>query len=272
MKFRYDHDLHIHSEISYCSSDPEQNNERILRYAEENDLHTICLTNHFWDASVPGCSDWYRGQDLERLSLAKPLPGKEGIRFLFGCEAEMNRYRVLGLSEACLGEFDFIAIPLTHFHMRGFTLFPQECENAETRARAWIERFRTLLDMDLPFRKIGLAHPVCHHIAKEKAEYLRTLELLPERELRDIFRTAASLGCGIELNGSDLGYDACDEEIILRPYRIAKEEGCKFYCGSDAHHPANFIPLRERYERVIDALDLTEADKYFVPDTNPATV
>ena len=52
MKFTYDHDLHIHSQLSGCSSDPEQNNERILQYAEENGLHTICLTDHFWDEAI----------------------------------------------------------------------------------------------------------------------------------------------------------------------------------------------------------------------------
>ena len=46
MKYIVDNDLHIHSQLSLCSSDPEQTNERILEYAEENGLKTICLTNH----------------------------------------------------------------------------------------------------------------------------------------------------------------------------------------------------------------------------------
>ena len=50
MKFSYDHDLHIHSKISSCSSDPEQTNEAILAYAKKNGLTTICLTDHYWGA------------------------------------------------------------------------------------------------------------------------------------------------------------------------------------------------------------------------------
>ena len=102
--------------------------------------------------------------------------------------------------------------------------------------------------------------------------YLKTLALLPESEMRGIFRKAASLGCGVELNGSDLVYEDCEEDVLLRPYRIAKEEGCKFYCGSDSHHPSDFAPLRARYKRVIGALGLTEEDKYFVPGAIPTTV
>ena len=36
MRYKIDHDFHIHSFISRCSLDPEQTSERILRYAEEN--------------------------------------------------------------------------------------------------------------------------------------------------------------------------------------------------------------------------------------------
>ena len=35
MKFRIDHDLHIHSLLSECSSDPEQTTENILKYAAQ---------------------------------------------------------------------------------------------------------------------------------------------------------------------------------------------------------------------------------------------
>lgn len=49
MKFKVDHDLHIHSHLSSCSRDPEQTPERILQYAKENGFKTVCLTDHYWD-------------------------------------------------------------------------------------------------------------------------------------------------------------------------------------------------------------------------------
>ena len=45
MKFSIDHDLHIHSNISKCSGDPEQTPERILRYAQENGLYPFHITH-----------------------------------------------------------------------------------------------------------------------------------------------------------------------------------------------------------------------------------
>ena len=68
MEYKIDHDLHIHSQLSKCSSDPEQNKENIFKYAEDNGLSTICITDHYWDRTQPGASEWYRPQDFEHIS------------------------------------------------------------------------------------------------------------------------------------------------------------------------------------------------------------
>ena len=46
--------------------------------------------------------------------------------------------------------------------------------------------------------------------------------------------------------------------------KIAKDCDCKFYFGSDAHHPAPFAKVRAVFERAIDLLDLRESDKFIV--------
>ena len=63
MKFKVDHDLHIHSQLSACSRDPEQTTQRLLEHAREDGLTTICVTDHFWDDVVEGASDWYAPQN-----------------------------------------------------------------------------------------------------------------------------------------------------------------------------------------------------------------
>ena len=65
-------------------------------------------------------------------------------------------------------------------------------------------------------------------------------------------KKAAELGCGIELNCSDMGFDMSEAESILRIYKIAKKCGCKFYCGSDAHGVATLNNAKEIFERAID--------------------
>ena len=261
MKFKFDHDFHIHSKLSSCSRDEAQSNERILQYAVDNGLHTIVLADHFWDETVEGASKWYEPQNYPHISQALPLPQAEGVKFLFGCETEMNRFNTVGVAREHFDRFDFVVIPTTHFHMKGYTLFEEQLASPETRADAWVKRLDALFAMDLPFHKIGIAHLSCSLIAPTSEEYLATLEAIPSEEMYRLFTKAAELGVGIELN---MGTNDATADTVLRMYKIAKECGCKFYCGSDAHHPSGLDGARARMEWAIDRLGLTEDDKFHI--------
>ena len=161
-------------------------------------------------------------------------------------------------------DFDFVIIPTTHFHAQGFSLTDEESFDANSRAKAWVKRFDAVLNTDLPFHKIGIAHLTCGLIGRTREEYLEILRLIPENEMKQLFEKAARLGVGIELNADDMEFTDEETDIVLRPYRIAKDCGCKFYCGSDAHHPDRFETVKAIFERAIDLLELTEEDKFIV--------
>lgn len=264
MRYIFDHDLHIHSHLSTCSKCPDQTPERIAQYAMDEGLHTVCLTDHFWDETVPGASAWYEKQNYPHICQAKPLPQPEGVRFLFGCETELDKNLTLGISRERMDSMDFINIPVTHFHMK-LVMDPEDRASQEARVRLWLSRLDGLLSMELPFHKIGLAHLTCPLIAAEREDYLRTLEALPEDRMKLLFGKAAQVGVGIELNAYDIKAAEGAEDIVLRPYRIAKEQGCKFYCGSDSHSPSGFTRAKERFEKAISLLELSEEDKFLLP-------
>lgn len=264
-KFKFDHDLHIHSQLSSCSRDPEQTPERILQYAKDEGLHTVCITDHYWDSAVEGPSKWYAPQDFDHISEAKPLPEAEGIRFLFGCETEMRRDLTLGIPAQRFDDFDFIIIPTTHLHMKGFTITEEDAASNDVIARLWVERLDALLNMDLPFHKIGIAHLVCPLICRgDRERYLNILNMIPDSELTRLFTRAAELGVGIELNQGDISFADGELDTVLRIFKAAKDCGCKFYLGTDAHHPAAFENSREAFDRIIDLLDLKESDKFVI--------
>ena len=189
------------------------------------------------------------------------MPQAEGVRFLFGCETELDRNCTLAISKESFDEFDFIIIPTTHFHMKGLVLDWNEVDT-EGRAKAWLRRLESVLSMDLPFHKVGLAHLTCSLVGEDKPHSREVIKSLPEDKLYELFKKAAEVGVGIELNYYDMGFEPADAETVLRIYRIAKECGCKFYFGSDAHHPAGLENTKERYERIVDMLGLTEDDKF----------
>ena len=254
MKYLIDHDYHIHSQLSSCSRNPEQNNDRILQYAKENGLKRIVLTDHYWDEAVSGASNWYRAQGFAHISQALPLPQADGIEFMFGCETELNKDLTLGIPPERYDDFDFIVIPTTHTHMVGFTISAEDAGNPEAKAAQWVKRIDAVLNMKLPFKKVGIAHLLC--------ESLNIIDLVSNEDMERLFTKAAQLGCGIELNQDDLVYFDATADSYLRPFRIAKECGCKFYLGSDAHSPARWQYTRGVFERAIDLLELSENDKF----------
>ena len=263
MRYKIDHDLHIHTYLSECSQDPKQTPEYILEYAKKNKLNTVAVTDHYWDSDVQMPSPWYRPQNFDNIVKAKPLPTYDGIKFLFGCESEMNREFTIGIPKKRYDNFDFIIIPTTHLQMREFTIYPEDAESNDRRAALWGKRFEALLSSELPFNKTGVAHLACTLINKASREdYLGVLDLIPDTEMERLFAKAAELGIGIELNKSDMSFSDSEAERVLRMFRIAKWQGCKFYLGTDAHHPKDFENSIEIFDRAISMLDLKERDKY----------
>ena len=266
MAYIVDHDLHIHSYLSACSRNPEQNPERMHRYAVENGLHTVCVTDHFWDDAQGSGAPCYAPENLEeKRNMTGPLPRSDKARVLFGVETEMDRTMRLGLSREHFDCLDFVVIPTTHLNMMGLTLNKQEGGSTQSRANLWIKRLEAVLGMDLPFHKIGIAHLTCTTMAHwSRQTELEIYSKIPDMEIYRLMQQAAAVGLGIELNACSMNYRPEEEDRILRFYRIAKECGCKFYCGSDAHQPHELDRARSLFEKAVKALDLQESDKYII--------
>ncbi len=264
MRYKYDHDYHIHSYLSTCATDPAQTPQRILDYAEEYGLREIVLTDHFWDERVSEPCDWYKPQNFAWISQSRPLPQSENVRFLFGAEADMDKDMRIGVSKDRWDEFDFVVVATTHMHHENFSISDEDGATPEKRANAWIRRLESLLSRDLPFYKIGIAHLVDSTISRDKEMTRKTLMLLPDQKLEEVFKGCATAGVGVELNFSNFRFREGEKENILRIFSIAKAMGCKFYLGSDIHRPIGFPWVKPVLENAIDLLELTEKDKFHI--------
>lgn len=259
MRFVADHDLHIHSTVSPCCHDENQTPEAILEYAKKNNFRKICLTNHLWDENVKSEAEWHDGQRFCCVESVLPLPQSENVKFLFGAETDMDYNFVLGISPERYEKFDFVVIPTTHLHLAGNTV-RTKLLTPEEAADHWIKRLEALLKMDLPWHKTGIAHLTCGHIFKGSVPDV--IKLLPEEKLYEIFTDCSEKGVGIELNMKTLSLSDEVKSIMLRPYFIAKDCGCKFYLGSDSHSVKALETVKENFEDIITSLDLKEKDKF----------
>ena len=257
--FVIDHDLHLHSQLSLCSGDHKQTADALLAYGEREGLSHLCVTDHYWDENVPGASGWYEVQNFAHVRQILPLPKSDRCCLHFGCEIDMDRFCTLGISDKTLDAFEFIIVPTSHLHMTGFTIAPEDT-SVERRAELYLQRNHALLDMDLPFERMGLAHFTCSLMARScEGSRDDILNAISDAEYAELFARVAKSGMGVELNMALTDPQSAD---TMRPYRIAKEQGCKFYLGSDAHHPKALNTARERFEAAIAALELCEEDKF----------
>ena len=96
-----------------------------------------------------------------------------------------------------------------------------------------------------------------------------TLRAVQEDRFRAAMRRFATLGAGIELNlacfAGNLNRPDITRDDDLRLFRMAKDEGCRFYLASDAHHPAE-LDLVPRYAPdVVSALGLGARHLFRLP-------
>ena len=271
MRYTVDHDFHIHSGGSMCSGDPEQTPERILQYAADEGFSAVALTDHFWDETVPMPQggwgpDFYTSQNWEHIRKQLPLPSRDGVHFLFGTEVDMTLDYTVGISPERLMQMDILLISLSHFHMTDFTISAADAATPEGRARVLLDKMEILLNRDLPWHKIALAHLTGPKLGGgDPANHCEVLELVKGERLTNLFKKAAKLGVGIELNTATFRFGSeAEEQAVVDFYAHAKECGCKFCFGSDAHCPDQFLLHRERGQKMANALALTEADIFRV--------
>ncbi len=265
MKFQMNHDLHIHTQLSVCSGDPEATVANIVHDTHERGFDTICFTDHYWDKKIPGASPFYEVQDFDHVAQSLPLPKVDGMRVLFGCETEYCGNGKLAMPMERFDDFDFVIIPPNHYHMGDLTIGKMQFDNTDEAAKMFADRFLELSLLDLPWRKIGIAHLTCDLVdpAHEYPDVYRKVDL---DKMQEAFTNFAKNGAGIELNDECFrkDWDFTDEGLTL--YKLARDCGCKFYRGSDSHNRVTLFYCKGVTRAATELLELTEEQKYIVPE------
>ena len=267
MRYLVDHDTHIHSGGSMCSGAPDQTPERILQYAADEGLTTVCLTDHFWDEAIPVPEggwgrDFYCSQNYEHIRKQLPLPQRDGIRFLFGVEAEMTLDGTVGLTPERCEDLDFALISISHFHMTDFTISAADAATPEGRGRVLMDKLEWLLAKPFPWHKISLAHLTGPKLGGgDPTFHIAAIDSMKGERLTNLLKKAAALGVSIELNTGTFRFaHEAEAEAVVAFYAHAKACGCRFTFGSDTHRPAEFGEHKARGQWMADRLGLTPED------------
>lgn len=263
---RIEHDFHIHTTLSLCAHDDSATVENYVRRAKELGLKKLGFADHLWDGAIPGASErFYKPQDFTHVAQLKQelarFDGVDGIRLYFGCEVEYDpARRDLALTEETARAFDFILVPNSHTHM----IMPREDYHPpERHARFMLDAFRNIVASPLAGYITAVAHP----FSAVNCPYDRRVlyDLISPGEYREVFELARQADIALELNVS--GYKGWSlreivEDPSIRMFQIARECGCKFTFGSDAHSAAPGEPHDLWWIAYVlaELLELTEAD------------
>lgn len=261
----YRSDFHVHTNLSRCAPGDTTLQSQIDGLCDFPDgLDTLGISNHLWDSSIPGASNWYKGQDVPHVLLLREEMKSVNTRkkrILLGAEVEMASDCDVCITRENARLFDYLLITVSHFHMKGLVISP-EITDADTVRELLIKRFIAACKWDSPV-KCGICHPFYpmsfYHIENE------ILSKITDAEYEKCFNEAKKGNKSIEIHASILRPVDPDENGIARQYarmlRIARECGCSFHIGSDVHKPnrETGILLRRAAEKCgIDEERLTE--------------
>jgi histidinol phosphatase-like PHP family hydrolase len=247
------HDFHFHTDLSSCAK-RESSLKIMLRHLKEAGVTTAGVANHLWDAKVPGASGWYAPQNVQHvLSVTEEyaaLTEEErcGIKLYFGCETEYVGQGRVALKADSAELFDYVLVPAHHFHMKNFVR-PAELEDAAAVGRMMRARFTEVCNIEFAF---GIAHPFM--VLGYPGRIDEILATISDSDFGEVFTCAAEKGKSVELNICTLYQDTENDSDgfpveYRRMFNIARECGCKFHLGSDAHAPERLG--RERFDKAL---------------------
>ena len=230
------HDFHIHTTLSLCANETATV-DNYLNIAKNIGLKKLGFANHFWDERIEGANDFYQLQNYQHLSLLKSEIEKinnNDVKIYFGCEAEYDSYNHgVAITEEVAEKFDYILVPNSHTHM----VMPKDCYLPyHKHVDFMIQAYEEIVDSNVSRYITAMAHPFEAVACPYDNNIL--VDSISDDIFKRLFDKTANKGIAVEINVGIVQSKTIDE-IETSPYtrmwRIARDSGCKFIFGSDAH-------------------------------------
>lgn len=262
IRMKITHDFHIHTGLSLCA-DPETKVSDFFEPAIAAGLDRIGISNHFWDENIPPLRDdgYFTMQNFERLSREEELIRNErSIKVSFGCEADYDYiHRDVAMTEETAEKFDHILVPNSHTHL----VMPEEYWDDIPRHKEFLlTAYTDIIRGKISKYITAIAHPF-DVVGYPKDKLKALIDSVSDDEFKRIFDETAERGIAYELNvggGMQNSRETIESFPTLRLARLAKECGCKFIFGSDAHAAREWRYYIENATLTAEIIGITEDD------------
>jgi len=246
-------DLHLHTNLSGCAP-ADTTIQTYLAHCAEEGIQRIGISNHLYS---------HRGIDhtLQIRDEIRALQNTASVEILVGCEMELFYDEDIMLQKENASLFDYVMIAPSHIFnkMRHYENF--DLSTSENIRKIIIDNFKRacVLDLGVPTAICHPLYPICAPAQQE------ILDGMTDQMLTECYSMAAEHQKCIEIHaclyrGSvDLDEDGLSPSYI-RMLSIAKQCGCRFYFGTDAHRASDFVGRHALLERGAKRAGIGEED------------
>ena len=230
------HDFHVHTHLSLCANQ-KVCAEDYVENAKVLGLTKLGFSDHFWDSAISGAFPAYEIQNYNHIAPLKDhltQIAQDQVKLFFGGEAEYDpANRSVAVTEAVAEQMDYIIVSNSHTHItmpREFYLPYQQHVDFMIRA------FEDIVTCPVSKYITAVAHPFQAVACPYPNQIL--IDMIPDSVFLRLFEKAATADIAFEINVASMIQKTSDEiESMsqIRMFRLAKQSGCKFIFGSDAH-------------------------------------
>ena len=250
-------DLHLHTNLSCCA--PETTfAESYLPYCDSEGIKTLGFSNHLYT--------WRKLEETLKIrDEIEKIKANSDLKILVGCEAETVFGAEPDLDPRDSSLFDYVLLAPSHILNIRKRYNHIDLDDIDTYRELLVENFKAAcrLQYKVP---TGIAHPlypICHKAQQE------VLDGISDEQLVECFTLAAQNDKSIEIHACIYrGTVELDQDGLSPTYikflKIAKQCGCKFHFGSDAHKPETFIGSHAKLERAARRAGITQNDLWSI--------
>lgn len=245
------HDFHFHTFYSN-DADKSATIENYSKAAKETGYKKLGVAEHFWDDKIEGAFNFYKPLTYDHVSQVKADIDKfsnDELKIYYGCEVEYNpAINGPAITEETAEKFDFIIVPHSHVHE---TMPSMYTESYDKHLSYLLEVYDNIINSNVSKYILSMAHPFELVRCPYSNEIL--IDMVSDDTFKRMFDKTAEKNIAVEINTGCLYNGRTDEAVQkcaqMRMFRLARDCGCKFTFGSDAHywsdikrgHQADFI-------------------------------
>ncbi|MDD3117604.1 MAG: PHP domain-containing protein [Victivallales bacterium] len=253
------HDLHLHTRLSPCCTDVNQTIPNLVAAARQMGLRKIGMADHAWLQSDTVPAGWQpnrAGFAVRNRAIAAITPPPVVLR---GCEADTFGPGRFSIDRRFAARCDYVILAANHFHFRALvdqptTVTPQGV--GDHMIRMFLAAVRSHLANIIPhvFMPMGYWE-----------YYEPAIAAIPDKIFLEVFQETAAADVAVEITPVYLPPPpggirrTWNLATPLRVLTLARQAGCRFVFGSDAHALVAMSQLRQ-LSPLIQALALEEKD------------